>query len=352
MEIKRGIGVSEGIVIAPVHVLEQSEFPVTRRRIKPSEIDNEIAKLEKAKVISERELRNIKRSIEEKSDSEHIAMIFEGHIAILNDNLLFDEISDKIQSKLFTAEFAVNRVFRRYKQLLLDMEDPTFRTKAADFTDIERRLLKNLIGKATSQTFDTPGILAAHELTPSQTAGLDKNMIRGILTEVGGSTSHSAILANALGIPAVVGVEGILAEITPNDIVILDGRRGTVIIVPDDRTIERYEIRKEKESLERTRLVEEVSQYPAETFDGEKIRLLSNIEFDNEIEMSLKYGAQGIGLFRTEFIFSLTGSQPNEEDHYKIYKRSLSYLGTDKPFTIRTMDFGADKFTGELLVGQ
>ncbi|MCD4656896.1 MAG: hypothetical protein K8S87_05070, partial [Planctomycetes bacterium] len=148
MEIKRGIGVSEGIVIAPVHVLEPSEFPVTRRRIKPSEIDGEIIKLEKAKEISEKELRDIKRSIEEQSDSEHIAMIFEGHIAILNDNLLFDEMSDKILSILFTAEFAVNRVFRRYKLLLLDMEDPTFRTKAADFTDSERRLLKNLIGKA------------------------------------------------------------------------------------------------------------------------------------------------------------------------------------------------------------
>ena len=352
MEIKRGIGVSEGIVIAPVHVLEQSKYPVTRRRIRIDEVDAEVLKLEQAKTVSERELLDIKRAIEAKSDSEHISMIFEGHIAILNDALLFDEISNKIQSNLFTAEFAVIRIFRKYKRILMDMEDPTFRTKAADFTDIERRLLKNLIGNAQAQSFDTPGILAAHELTPSQTAGLDREKILGVLTEVGGSTSHSAILANALGIPAVVGVEGVLAELETNDTVILDGRRGSVIIEPDEQTIERYTKRKEVESLERIRLVEEVSQYVAETFDGEKIQMLANIEFDNEIERALEYGAQGVGLFRTEFIFSLTGSQPSEEDHYRVYKRSLSYLGSDKTFTIRTMDFGADKYSGELLVGQ
>ena len=348
MEIKRGIPVSPGVVIAEAFVLDTEEFRIPRR-FRDGDAGHEIVRFEAAREASVQELAALRDKIADDVQREHVAMIFETHQLILRDPALAEDIKRRVETDGMTAEYAVTRTFRHYKKLLRDLEDSTFVHRAPDFADIEKRLLANLLGAGREGVTSLAGevVIVAHDLTPSQTAELDREHVVGIATDVGGTTSHTAILAQALGIPAVVGLGDISEEVAGGDLMILDGTRGLLIINPDPGTLQRYEARRMEARVSRERLIAETRELPCQTLDGDRIQLLANIEFVEELELALKLGADGVGLFRTEFIYSANRAQPTEQDHLDHYLRALKNLGP-RPLVIRTMDFGADKFGREL----
>lgn len=348
MEIKRGIPVSPGIVIAEAFVLDSEEVRIPQRTIPAADIPVNLERFEQARMLSLNELESIRSQLV-RDGRGHLAMIFESHQQILNDPTLTHDIRKRIEENQLTAEFSVARTFRQYKKMFLDIADPFFAHRATDFADIEKRLLKNLLGKRREDlaNIKRPVIVFSHDLTPSQTAQLEPSKVAGFATDVGGPTSHTAILANALGIPAVVGLGNITAEVATGDIVILDGGNGKVILNPDESTRQRYLKRQEVLEANSRKLLEEVGQQECTTRDGVRVHLYANIEFDHEIPQAVKNGADGIGLFRTEFIYVQKKGHPTEQDHLDVY-RSAHRMLAGRPLTIRTMDFGADKFAEEL----
>ncbi|MGE3854950.1 MAG: phosphoenolpyruvate--protein phosphotransferase [Planctomycetota bacterium] len=348
MEIKRGIPVSPGVVIAEAFVLDTEEFRIPRR-FRDGDSSTEITRFLAAREASIEELTGVRDRIADDGQRDHVAMIFETHQLILKDPVLAEDVKRRIEADGMTAEYAVTRTFRHYKKLLRDLENNTFVHRAPDFADIEKRLLSNLLGSSREGVTSLAGevVIVAHDLTPSQTAELDREHVVGIATDVGGPTSHTAILAQALGIPAVIGLGDISEEVAGGDLLILDGTRGLMVINPDPGTLQRYEARRMEARVSRERLIAETRELPCQTVDGEKISLHANIEFVEEIDLALKLGADGVGLFRTEFIYSANRAQPTEQDHLDHYLRALRNLGK-RPLVIRTMDFGADKFGREL----
>lgn len=348
MEIKIGIPVSPGVAIAPALVLDSESFRIPKRFIRKDEVEAETRRFEAARKKAVAEVAGIKEGIHSVVKDE-VASIFGSHLMILNDPKLLGEIREKIESKRYTAEYAVSRVFRKVIKAFQEIQDAYFSQRVNDFYDIQKRLLRNLLGQKAENLskLDRKVIIVAHDLTPSQTATLDKAMVVGFATDSGGATSHTAILANALGIPAVVGLGTLSQDISGGDIVVLDGKSGRVIVNPDDDTREKYAERV-KGFVDRGRkLADAASKAERATKDGQRVTLYANIEFDEEVEYSLNMGAEGVGLFRTEFIYAKYGAHPTEEQHYETYARAHKLLG-GKLLTLRTMDFGADKFAAEV----
>jgi phosphotransferase system enzyme I (PtsI) len=239
----------------------------------------------------------------------------------------------------------VSTVLRGYSKKFLAMKDEYLAERVQDVYDIERRLLRNLIGEKREHlaALGTPHVVVAHDLTPSQTAALDREKVLAFATDVGGRTSHTAIVARAMNIPAVVGLKTVTAEVSGGDEVIIDGNRGLVILNPDEATRKRYhEYAREARQLESTLTM--LRDLPAVTTDGHEITLHGNIEFPREVASCLERGATGIGLYRTEFLYLDRDEDPTEEDHYEAYASAIEML-QGKPITIRTCDLGADKFT-------
>jgi phosphotransferase system enzyme I (PtsI) len=348
VEIKTGIPVSPGVAIAPALVLDSESFRIPKRYIRKDEVDAEIKRFENARQKAIHEIAGIKESIFSVVKDE-VALIFGSHLKLLDDPSLIEGIRDKIKSKRYTPEYAVSREFKRIIKAIKEINDPYFGQRVGDFYDIQKRLLRNLLGQRAEDLskLDRKVIIVAHDLTPSQTATLDKHMVVGFITDVGGATSHTAILANALGIPAVVGLGTISQDVSGGDIVIIDGKSGRVIVNPDDASREKYEGRGKAFADRGKKLVDFARTASRTTLDGEAVTLLANIEFDEEITPAVELGAEGVGLFRTEFIFAKFGAHPTEEQHYETYLRAHQYLA-GRPLTLRTMDFGADKFAAEV----
>jgi len=348
MEIKSGIPVSPGVAIAPALVLDSESFRIPKRFIRKDEVDAELKRFEAARKRALAEITEIRESIHSVVKDE-VASIFGSHLQILNDPKLLDEIRDKISSKRYTGEYAVSRVFRKVIKVFQEIQDAYFSQRVNDFYDIQKRLLRNLLGQKAEDLskLDRKVIIVAHDLTPSQTATLDKAMVVGFATDAGGATSHTAILANALGIPAVVGLGTLSQDISGGDIVVIDGKSGRVIVNPDEETRDKYEVRVKGFADRGRKLVDAASKAERKTKDGQRITLYANIEFDEEIEYAMGMGAEGVGLFRTEFIYAKFGAHPTEEQHYETYAKAHKFLA-GKLLTLRTMDFGADKFAAEV----
>ncbi len=344
MEIKKGIGVSPGVVISTAVVLDAVDLAIPKRSVDPSAVEGEVERFREGVVKSQAELRELRTAVAEKYGKE-IGNIFDFHIGILNDASVVKSILDEIRTKLVTAEFAVSVVLRRYASNFLAMSDKYLSDRVKDIYDIERRILHNLIGQKeeglTRLTTDVAVI--AHDLLPSQTAALDRVHVRGFATDVGGRTSHTAIVARALGIPAVVGLGNITSEVSGGDIVIIDGNRGVVIVGPDEEQLveyREYERRRGEVEIGLTSL----RDLPAVTKDGHAVSLQANIEFAEEVDDALNRGAQGIGLYRTEFLYLSKQTEPTEADHYDAYSDAVRRLN-GRPLVIRTLDLGADKQT-------
>jgi phosphoenolpyruvate-protein phosphotransferase (PTS system enzyme I) len=344
MEIKKGIGVSTGVVVCQALLLGDDELRIGRRAIPAAQVEAEREKLEKALNDSRKDIRKL-RDQTARDFGQETGAIFNFHLGLLEDPSLLKTFFDGIEKNRFTAEYAVSRSLREYGKQFLRQQDAYFRDRVKDIYDIERRLITRLQGKDRIRLpeLTEPVAIIAHDLTPSQTASLDRNLIKAIAIDAGGRTSHTAIIANSMGIPAVVGLENITHEITSGDTIIVNGHTGIIIINPDEATIAEHrkqEVRQKKieSGLDRLR------DLPAKTKDGVEIVMMGNIEFPHEVEPALAKGATGIGLYRTEFLYLASEKEPTEEDHYEAYSEVIRKMN-GRPVVIRTLDLGADKYT-------
>ncbi len=341
MEIRKGIAVSPGVSIARALVIDSREQRIPRRSILPSQRANEVGRVSEAFLGAIQELTTLQSGTN--IDQDNIRDIFAVHLRFLQDASFRRRITDFIEKELTTAEYAVSTILREIASHFAGIDDPYISERAADIFDIEKRLLQKLVGKARDM-MDPLGeevIVIANDLTPTQTAGFSKTQVRGFATEKGGRTSHTAIIARTLGIPAVVALGDITGSVSADSRIIIDGNRGVIVIDPSEDTIQEY--REYAQNLRRLGLkLDSLRDKPAATRDGVAVTLLGNVEFPDEAKMVKEKGGQGIGLYRTEFLYLYSGTEPTEEDHYQAYAETVrSFEG--KPVVIRTMDLGADK---------
>jgi phosphotransferase system enzyme I (PtsI) len=344
MEIRKGIAVSPGVAIAPALVLDSEQFRIPRRSINQGEVEGELAHLQASIERAQAEVRDLRARVA--SDvGEKLGAIFDVQDAILTDPRLVQEVRELVQREHYNVEYAVSQVLRGYARKFLALPNRYMAERVNDVYDVEKRLLRNLIGakRESLSQLSEPVIIIAHDLTPSQTAGLDRSKVLAFATDIGGRTSHTTIVARAMGIPAVVGLKTITAELSGGDTIVVDGNRGLVVINPDGATIARF-----REAEQRFHRMERelggLRDLPAVTPDGHEVRLWGNIEFPHEVEGCLARGASGIGLYRTEFLYLDRGEDPTEEEHFQAYAEAID-AAKGRPITIRTCDLGADKFT-------
>lgn len=343
MPLKRGIGVSAGVVIGDAVVLDTEETRVPRRTVPPDEVPHEIDLVNRAFEAARTEIGPERAALAARAGNE-LADIFGFHERWLADPKPRKEISQLIESRLYSAAYAISVFMRKYRRRFQEMNSPYLQERAKDVLDIERRLLHHVGGEVRSELaeLEQPVIIVAHDMTPTQLVMLEKTKrVLGFATDAGGSTSHTAILAAGLGIPAVVGLEDITAHVSSGDTLVIDGLHGVVVINPDPAQRAEYDTQM-AHLIEVRATLDELRDVAAETRDGTKIELLGNIEFPYEIAACLEKGATGIGLFRTEFLFLQDGPMPDEDAQYEVYKAAVVAVG-GRPLVIRTMDLGGDK---------
>ena len=341
----QGIAVSPGVTIGEALVLDSEGFRIPRRFVARSAVDTELERLANAVAETSREIERNRDAIQAELGGQYAA-IFGAHLAMLHDAKLQEELTSAVRDRNFWPEYAVSRTLRRYAKVFQSL-DNHIAQRAHDIYDIEKSLLRNLLGqrRETLAAISQPVIVLAHNLTPSETANLDRRFVQGFATELGGPGSHTAIVAEGLEIPAVVGLGPFLADVSGGEPVILDGNQGVVILQPDEETIARYRLEVETARTVAARL-EPLRDLPAETTDGVRIQVTGNIEFPSEAEQCLSRGCDGIGLYRTEFLYLTSPREPTEEDHFAAYSEVVRVI-KDKPVVIRTLDLGADKMRTE-----
>ncbi len=339
MEIKKGIGVSKGFALGEAFVLGSQDF-LFRKTVDSKEVKREIERLHAATNAAAKELAGASAKLG-RAVAKVAQRILESQTILLRDESLRLEIVDDITRHGHSAEYATSRVLKRKSK---QVTESGMTEVAREFTNMESLLLRHLTGEKCEDLahLSKKVVIVAHDLSPAQTVGLDRSKVLGMLTEVGGRTSHTAIVASSLGIPAVVGIEEIASDVTTGDQVILDGTTGTVIINPDEATSKRYAAMARNFVVADEKLSHELRDLPAQTLDGVKVELLANIETPHDIQAALDHGAQGVGLYRTEFLYLTNKFAPTEKDHLEAYRKALSVLGR-RPLTIRTLDLGADK---------
>jgi len=351
-KILRGIAVSDGVCRGKILVLHRARHVIAQRHITEAEVIVEAGRFEKALVQTRQQVLEVQRKVVENLGAKE-ADIFEAHLLMLEDSALVGEAVRIIKEEKVNAEYAFHTVAERYSDALLTANDEYLRERAADMRDLTSRVLDNLL--EVKDTFDLhhlaePCILVSHDLSPSTTAQLDKKFVLGFATDIGGKTSHTAIMARSLGIPAVVGLQAATQELDSGDYALLDGYSGTVIVNPTDQTLFEYgQLEKIKASLEEK--LHEIRDQPAITLDGKSIHLSANIEDQSDIQAVIANGAEGVGLFRTEFLFIDRDSLPTEEEQYKVYREVAAALKPN-PIIIRTLDLGGDKFASHLQLAQ
>ncbi len=338
----QGIAVSPGVAIGEALVMDNEGFRIPRRFVARDAVVDELERLDKAVAAAAAEIAHHRETVSAEL-GEKYGGIFEAHLQMLQDAKLRTEVEEMIRQRHYSPEYAVSRVLRRYAQVFQRLESSYLAERASDIFDIEKRLLRHLLGRRREGIahLTSPVLVLAHNLTPSETANLDRRFVRGFVTEVGGPGSHTAIVAEALEIPAVVGTGAFLTDVSGGELTIIDGDKGLVILQPDEETLARYRHEAEELRIQATKL-EPLRALPAETRDGIRIQLLGNIEFPYEVDHCVDRGADGVGLYRTEFLYLGADSEPTEEVHYQAYCRVVQAM-EQKPVVIRTFDLGADK---------
>lgn len=338
----KGIGASEGISIGKVMLFIEEEMNIPQEKISEVQVGTEIEKLLDAQKKSKLQLISIRDKVKEKM-GEDKAAIFDGHIMLLEDDDLMDEVKDKIKAEKMAASRALDEGVNEYCEMISQLDDAYLREREADLKDVGKRWLKNILGIRMKDlsNLDPETVVVAYDLTPSDTAQLDLKNAVGFITEIGGKTSHSAIMARSLELPAVVGVKDALKEMADGASIVMNGEVGEIIIEPDAEILKDYTEKREaylKEKEELKKLIDE----EAVTADGHKVELWGNIGSPEDIDAVLEAGATGVGLYRTEFLFMNSDHLPTEEEQYKAYRVVAEKL-QGKPVTIRTMDIGGDK---------
>ena len=342
MKVFSGIAVSPGMVSGPALVLGSENFRIPRKYVSKDAIDAELQRFHVALDLVCKDIKGNEQLVSSQLGAQYGA-IFSAHLQMAQDPRLIREVESLIRDQCRSPEFAASRVLRSYAEQLQKMGDRYLSERALDIFDLEKRLLRKLLGESREElsNLTEPVIILAHDLTPGETATLNTKYVLGFATEVGGHTSHTAILAGALEIPAIVGMGRCFAEISGGETVILDGDHGRVIIDPDEETLARVQHSQARSQRVRDRLGE-MGSLPAETQDGQRVTICGNIEFPEEVRQCIKRGADGVGLYRTEFLFLSGNREPSESDHYEAYCRVVEACG-DLPVVIRTLDIGADK---------
>ncbi|MDO4575749.1 MAG: phosphoenolpyruvate--protein phosphotransferase [Planctomycetia bacterium] len=336
----QGIAVSPGVAIGKASVFNSEGHQITVSHCSSEKAAGEVSRLRDAVQAAMQDISESRDSVAQSMGKQYGA-IFEGHLVMLQDQKLYETMENAVMKDHFTAEYAVYKTLHGYAQVFQSIQDAFMAERANDILDLEKRILRILLKeKRQLQQFTEPVVVFARNLTPSETASMDTKFVQAFATELGGPTSHTAIVAEALRIPAVVGVGNFLERVNAGEVVIVDGDAGVVILNPDQATLNRYcLIEMQKKSLD-VRL-ESLRDLPALTIDGTPVQLLGNIEFPQEADSCMESGAEGIGLYRTEFLY-LSGSIPDEEDHFHAYRQVIEAM-KGKPVTIRTVDLGADK---------
>ena len=343
----QGIGVSPGIARGTIFVYRTDDEEPPVRRIAEAEIPGEIARFEQALIATRAQILEMQERIAEAIGTKD-AGIFDAHLLVVEDRTLIDEVLRTLTREKMNIEHVFQQVANRYSKTLSEIDDPYLRERALDIHDVARRVVHNLMGKQTKplSAIDTQHVLVAHNLTPSDTAQLNRQLVLGFATDVGSKTSHTAIMARSMNIPAVVGLHNVTEMLVTGDQVLLDGYNGFLITNPSDQTLWEYgelEIKKTKVEEKLTELRETVST----TLDGRHVILSANIELPDEVEFVKKNGAEGIGLYRTEFFYINKVELPDEEEQYKNY-RLVAEQVLPHCVIIRTLDLGGDKFMSAL----
>ena len=341
-KVFRGIPVAPGYAIGPAHLVDRHHIKVPKYHIDHSELPSELARLQRALDSSDRQIEHVKASLQSAGD-EHV-LILEAHQLMLRDDMLVGQTKLRIEKDLINADWAVTKVVHELKRTFDAMNDEYFRERRADVDYVGDRILRNLMGSAhpSLSQVTSDSVVVARDLSPADTAFLLRRPVLGFATEVGGKTSHTAIMARSLELPAVVGVERLVDVVGESDMLVIDGCTGRVLLNPSRDELRRYQKLQLGYTAKRAAL-NQTRYEPARTVDGRDIRVAGNIELGEEADIVLDYGAEGIGLFRTEYLYMNRETLPNEDEQLRQYKMVVERSGSAGA-TIRTLDLGGDKF--------
>lgn len=340
--ILRGIGVSPGVVVGPVFLIASDTGKVVEWDLSAADVGRETLRFEEALIETRVQIRKIQKDLHAQTSNSD-ASLFDAHLLILDDRVLIEEILSGLQEKRKNAEYIVREVTEHHASVLAAVEDAYLRERVADIRDVARRIIGNLSGDSVSQLskLTKKHIVISRDLAPSETAALRKEMIIGFAIDQGSPTSHTALMARALEIPAIVGLHDVTEKVRANDEVLIDGNKGVLIINPSPEQLKKYgEVAEARESIRRE--LTTLQKEPAETLDGHKIVLSANIEGMEEVDAVIQYGAEGVGLFRSEYLYMSRDKAVGEEDQTKVYTDLAKRLAPS-PVIIRTIDIGGDK---------
>jgi phosphotransferase system enzyme I (PtsI) len=338
----KGTPVSPGIACGPLVLLYSDEHIVRKRRIRPEDATGELTRFEAALLKTRQQIQAIRNQMAA-SIGETDASIFDAHILVLEDSSLIESVKEQVHSRLVNVDFAYEQVVRSYTRKMRELDDDYFRERAGDFLDVSRRVLRNLQGKAQQelQNLDVASIVLAHDLSPSDTAGLDRKLVLGMATEAGSRTSHSAIMARSLNLPAVVGLKDLIGKIEPGVEVLIDGYLGLLIVAPSDQTKAEYgNVEREHDVVEAK--LDELRETLPVTLDQRRIIVSANVEILDDLPAMKEHGAEGIGLLRTEYLFLNEEGFPSEDQQAEIYTQ-MAQASKPHHLIIRTLDVGGDK---------
>ncbi|MBI3253033.1 MAG: phosphoenolpyruvate--protein phosphotransferase [Candidatus Omnitrophica bacterium] len=347
MKTLKGIAASAGIVMGKVLLVDSEEMNVPKKSIKESAIPREITRLQDALTETRAEILNIRDKVSREMGQEH-GDIFNAHLMVLEDRAIIEEVMGRIKKEKLNTEYIFSQVLKKYVQSFLKIDDEYLRERVSDITDVGRRILRHLVGeqKTALSELKEKVIVVAYDLSPSDTAVMHRKNVVGFATDIGGRTSHTAIMAKSLEIPAVVGLETATRQIQNGDTVILDGIRGVVVVDPSPAEVQKFR-QEQARFLEFSKALKKFKDLPCVTLDGRRLELAANIELPEETPSVLSHGADGIGLYRTEFLYMNRPDLPTEEEQYQAYKKVVMQMAP-KPVVVRTFDLGGDKFLSHL----
>lgn len=340
--VVQGIGASQGIAYGQIFVFMRSDVEIPTYQVDPAKRIDEVARFDRALVVTRQQITRIKTEVEKNIGPEEAA-IFDAHLMVLEDQALIGETIREFEATSHNIETCFNRVSQRYIKAFSEIDDEYLRERAGDLRDVTQRVLQNLLGQSenTLNRLADQRIVVAREITPSDSATLDRSATLAVVTDSGSKTSHAVIVARSMKVPAVVGVRNLTQRVKNGDWAIVDGYDGVIILNPSEGTLFRYgKIQEQKKSFE-SRLMES-SREPAVTLDGVAVTLMANIEKAEEVGIAKNYSAQGVGLYRTEFLFMNAGRVPSEQEQFVAYKSVAAGLAPN-PVIIRTLDIGGDK---------
>lgn len=349
--VLEGVAASPGIVIGKAYLVDRSKVEfLNQSLISESLIEEEVERFQAAVQLAKEQLQTIKKSVPEELSGQ--AFILDAHLLLLKDKLIYDAVIDLIREERINAEWALNKVVERVGEMFGRVQDEYIRGRSKDIIDVTDRVMRNLVGSEPEglDGIKERVIIVARDLSPADTTSMRLDRVMGFITDMGGRTSHTTIMAQSLEIPAVVGLENCTARIKTGDLIVVDGTTGHVIVAPDEKTLEFYTGRQRSYENYQAEIVR-CSHLPAETIDGHRILIKGNMELFEEVAAVMDHGGEGVGLYRTEFLYMSKRRLPTEEELFEDY-RDLAQIIAPRPVTIRTLDIGGDKFMSNVNFGE